>query len=126
MISIRIESDGSPLSYDRVVCDVPCSGDGTIRKNPTVWSRWHPGVVNGLHHLQHEIARRGLALLSAGGLMAYSSCAMNPAENEAVVARLLEEAGGELEVVECREALEAEHGLKLFNFDLEIGFESKF
>jgi hypothetical protein len=30
--------------FARIVCDVPCSGDGTLRKNPNVWDNWHPGT----------------------------------------------------------------------------------
>ena len=40
-------SDGSigPIKFDRILCDVPCSGDGTLRKNFDVWAKWNP--VNG-------------------------------------------------------------------------------
>ena len=38
---------GKRVLYDRIVCDVPCSGDGTIRKNPTIWAKkWSPGKGN--------------------------------------------------------------------------------
>ena len=45
-------SERKVLKYDRIVCDVPCSGDGTIRKNPTVWQDWNPGCGNARHHVQ--------------------------------------------------------------------------
>eukprot|EP00092_Neocalanus_flemingeri_P031009 GFUD01033681.1.p1 GENE.GFUD01033681.1~~GFUD01033681.1.p1 ORF type:complete len:651 (+),score=200.56 GFUD01033681.1:172-1953(+) len=93
-------SDGAPVLYDHVVCDVPCSGDGTIRKNPNIWAGWHPGRGNSRFSLQLNIARRGLELLKEGGTMAYSSCSINQVENEAVVARLLLEAEGNLELVD--------------------------
>ena len=39
--------EGKRVLYDRIVCDVPCSGDGTIRKNPTIWAKkWSPGKGN--------------------------------------------------------------------------------
>ena len=75
------------VKYDRIVCDVPCSGDGTIRKNPTVWSDWSPAKGNSRHSLQFNIVERGAELLEINGIMAYSSCAINPIENEAVIAR---------------------------------------
>jgi len=102
--------DGSPLLYDRIVCDVPCSGDGTIRKNPNIWNNWNPGRGNHRYFLQLKIARRGVQLLKEGGLMAYSSCAINQIENECVIAKLLEESNGGLELVDMR------HKFKGLNF----------
>ena len=57
-----------------MLADVPCSGDGTIRKDPSVLPRWTPAVSNQIHAAQLEIAWRGLELLRVGGLMAYSTC----------------------------------------------------
>ena len=75
--------------FDRIICDVPCSGDGTIRKAPEVWHRWHPDFGLELHRLQLQIAMRGVALLRLGGLMCYSTCSFNPIEDEAVVSEIL-------------------------------------
>ena len=91
---------GEKVEYDHIVCDVPCSGDGTIRKNPNIWSQWHPARGNGRFSLQLNIARRGVELLKEGGTMAYSSCSINQIENEAVIAQLLREAGDSLELVD--------------------------
>ena len=91
-------ADGKEVQYDHIVCDVPCSGDGTIRKNPNIWLDWHPARGNGRFNLQLNIARRGVELLKEGGTMAYSSCSINQIENEAVVAQLLREAGGSLQL----------------------------
>lgn len=38
-----------PLRFDRILCDVPCSGDGTLRKNPLIWRTWNPNNAMGLH-----------------------------------------------------------------------------
>ena len=75
------------VKYDRIICDVPCSGDGTIRKNPHVWKNWSPAKGNARHFIQFNIAERGVELLDINGIMAYSTCSMNPIENEAVISR---------------------------------------
>ncbi|XP_068474343.1 uncharacterized protein [Phaseolus vulgaris] len=88
------------LLFDRVLCDVPCSGDGTLRKAPDLWRKWNTGTGNGLHNLQVLIAMRGVSLLKVGGRMIYSTCSMNPIENEAVVAEVLRRCEGSIELVD--------------------------
>lgn len=39
------------LKFDKILCDAPCSGDGTLRKNPDIWTKWSPGNANNLHGL---------------------------------------------------------------------------
>jgi len=91
--------------FDRILCDVPCSGDGTVRKTFNIWRTWSPGQGLGLHPMQFVIARRGAALLKIGGLMVYSTCTLNPIENEAVVLSLLQESEGALELLDPRPLL---------------------
>ncbi|KAF7973923.1 hypothetical protein HWV62_13980 [Athelia sp. TMB] len=79
----------SALLFDRILCDVPCSGDGTMRKNLGIWKRWGVGDGNGLHGLQLRILQRAMKMLKADGRIVYSTCSLNPVENEAVVAAAL-------------------------------------
>eukprot|EP01138_Halocafeteria_seosinensis_P001893 gb/GECG01001939.1/.p1 GENE.gb/GECG01001939.1/~~gb/GECG01001939.1/.p1 ORF type:complete len:830 (+),score=119.76 gb/GECG01001939.1/:1-2490(+) len=95
--------------FERVLCDVPCSGDGTLRKSPDLWRRWDPILGLGVHKLQIQIALRGLELLKVGGLMVYSTCTFNPIEDEAVVKTILSRTEGAVEIVDCSDKLE---GLK--------------
>ncbi|GAA5843387.1 hypothetical protein JCM3766R1_002937 [Sporobolomyces carnicolor] len=80
-----------PMLFDRILADVPCSGDGTLRKNMGIWGDWTVGNGIGLHSLQLRILLRGIQLLKPGGRLVYSTCSMNPMENEAVVSAALAE-----------------------------------
>ena len=95
----------TPMKYDRILCDVPCSGDGTMRKNPDIWPKWNPVNSSNLHGIQYRIARRALEMLEVGGRMVYSTCSFHPLENEAVVARLLQDMEGRLQLVEVKDKL---------------------
>lgn len=89
------------LKFDRVLCDVPCSGDGTLRKNPDIWTKWNQGHALNLHGIQFRVARRGAELLNVGGRLVYSTCSLNPVENEAVLHRLIKESEGALELIDA-------------------------
>jgi len=94
-------------SYDRVLADVPCSGDGTLRKAPDMWKKWNPLGAISLHKLQIDIAKHGLNILKVGGRMVYSTCSLNPLENEAVVAELLRTYGDSIELLDVSSELPA-------------------
>lgn len=79
----------SLLKFDRILCDVPCSGDGTLRKNPDVWKKWTVGNANNFHGMQCKILKRGIELLKKDGRLTYSTCSMNPVEDEAVISNIL-------------------------------------
>ncbi|SCU91334.1 LADA_0F09340g1_1 [Lachancea dasiensis] len=103
---IKTDKDSNQfLKFDRVLCDVPCSGDGTMRKNVNVWRDWGTGSGLGLHTVQLNILKRGLNLLKQGGRLVYSTCSMNPIENEAVVAAALRHWGVKIKLVDCAELL---------------------
>lgn len=94
------DKDGKIIKYDRILADVPCTGDGTLRKNIEIWKKWTQANAIGLHGVQFRIARRAAEMLTVGGRMVYSTCSLNPLENEAVICHLLKEAEGALELVE--------------------------
>lgn len=109
-------SDGKPtpnkyLKFDRILADVPCSGDGTCRKNLEIWRSWNPGNALGLHSTQVRILVRALQMLKVGGRVVYSTCSMNPVEDEAVLATALERCGG-TEKVEILDSSEYLPGLR--------------
>lgn len=94
------------LKFDRILADVPCSGDGTLRKNVNLWKDWIPGNALGLHQTQVRILVRALQMLKPGGRVVYSTCSMNPVENESVVAAAIERCGVEnVEILDCSDEL---------------------
>jgi 16S rRNA C967 or C1407 C5-methylase (RsmB/RsmF family) len=100
-------STDTHVLYDRILCDVPCSGDGTIRKQPDIWRRWNPASGNGLHILQLRITLRACELLKVGGRVVYSTCTFNPIEDEAVVAEVLRRTNGSMKLVDVSDQLPA-------------------
>ena len=69
------------FQFDKILCDVPCSGDGAIRKIPIKWAKWHTSDGMVLHPLQLSILMKSINLLKKGGLLVYSTCSLNPMEN---------------------------------------------
>ncbi|KAM9838835.1 RNA cytosine C(5)-methyltransferase NSUN2 [Aulostomus maculatus] len=104
-LHVNTEGKKDVLFYDRILCDVPCSGDGTMRKNIDVWKKWTTNSCLHLHGLQLRIALRGVEQLAVGGRMVYSTCSLNPIEDEAVIAALLEKSEGALELADSSEDL---------------------
>ncbi|CDJ42271.1 hypothetical protein, conserved [Eimeria tenella] len=90
-----ISADGS-----HKVADVPCSGDGTLRKNLDVWRSWNTGGGHSMHPIQLSILYRGLQLLRVDGKIVYSTCSLNPLEDEAVIATVLSQQKGRVEIVD--------------------------
>ncbi|XP_015759001.1 PREDICTED: tRNA (cytosine(34)-C(5))-methyltransferase-like [Acropora digitifera] len=98
---VKTENRGNvPLLFDRILCDVPCSGDGTLRKNPLIWRKWTPQLGLSLFRIQLRILARAVEMLAVGGRIVYSTCTMNPVEDEAVICSLLQKGEGALELVD--------------------------
>ncbi|KNE98028.1 hypothetical protein PSTG_08704 [Puccinia striiformis f. sp. tritici PST-78] len=108
-----LSMNGKKLLFERILCDVPCSGDGTLRKNGGSWRDWTPANGVGLHGLQFRIVSRAITLLKPGGRIVYLTCSLNPLENEAVVSVALsqfpsmsiKDVSGSLPTLMCRPGL---------------------
>ncbi|CEF97450.1 RNA (C5-cytosine) methyltransferase [Ostreococcus tauri] len=129
LFPILHDAKGKKLRFDRILADVPCSGDGTLRKSPDLWRKWNASSGVDLHTLQLEIATHALRLLDVGGRLVYSTCSLNPLENEAVVAALLKRAGGAVELVDVSKSLpklKRRPGMKLWKVGDVFGWHNSF
>ena len=93
--------------FDRVLVDAPCSGLGTLRRNPDL--KWRHGVdsVTRLTQLQASILASASRLVKDGGTLVYATCSVLPAENQEVVNAFLAE-HSDFERVSAREVLAAQ------------------
>ena len=76
---------------DRVLVDAPCSGLGTLRRNPDLKWRQNPKSVEELCVIQANILRSAAKLLKPGGRLVYATCSLLKQENEAIAAAFTEE-----------------------------------
>jgi 16S rRNA (cytosine967-C5)-methyltransferase len=76
--------------FDRVLVDAPCSGTGTLRRNPEIRWRIRPEDIAQLSRRQKLLLSNAAKVLKPGGRLVYSTCSLEPEENEEVVQAFLE------------------------------------
>ncbi|AWB27304.1 RsmB/NOP family class I SAM-dependent RNA methyltransferase [Halococcoides cellulosivorans] len=77
-------------SYDHALVDVPCSCEGTVRKNPDAFEEWSLDRVRSIAGVQKGILSRAIQATRPGGTVVYSTCTFAPEENERVVDHVVE------------------------------------
>lgn len=83
--------------FDVVAIDAPCSGEGMFRKSEEACEQWSEANVKMCADRQWEIVKNVFDTLRAGGVLIYSTCTFNREEDEALVQRICEEWGEEIE-----------------------------
>lgn len=86
----------SGMSFDLILADVPCSGEGMFRKDEAAVSEWSLSAVERCWHLQRDIVSEIWPCLKPGGLLVYSTCTFNLKENEENVKWISESLGAEV------------------------------
>ncbi|HEX2825641.1 MAG TPA: RsmB/NOP family class I SAM-dependent RNA methyltransferase [Burkholderiales bacterium] len=99
---------------DRVLVDAPCTGLGTLRRNPDLKWRQSPQTVVEMRAKQAAILRAAASLVKPGGRLVYATCSVLTEENEAIVASFLDETPG-FGIVKCSDLLK-HHGI-----DIDVG-----
>jgi len=112
LFSDRVEcrlADAAALTdesvYDVVLADAPCSGTGTLGRNPEIRHRFHADDLQRQSERQQAILRAALRALRPGGRVVYSTCSLEPEENEAVVGAVLAE-NRDVRVASMRERID--------------------
>ena len=82
------------VKFDRVLLDAPCSGTGTLGRNPEIKWRLEPSDLARLAAIQAEMLRNAIEVLAPGGRLVYATCSLEPEENEQVVEGVLAERQG--------------------------------
>jgi len=80
----------SGMQFDRILVDAPCSGTGTICKSLKTLRIWNPKMITKLARTQKELIDTAFNILKPGGTMVYSTCSLEPEEDEGVISWLLE------------------------------------
>lgn len=111
----RIGSERDPRikrlsgKIDRVLVDAPCSGMGTLRRNPDIKWRQSPQSVDELIDKQRRILAASAQLLKPGGRLVYATCSLLREENEQVVEDFVAAHNGDFVSVDCQAVLESQH-----------------
>ncbi len=85
------------IKFDKILLDAPCSGTGTLQKSPDTLKIYNPGMIKKLSYQQKRMIMRGYSLLKEKGVLVYSTCSLEPDENENVIDYLLEKTDAKLE-----------------------------
>jgi 16S rRNA (cytosine967-C5)-methyltransferase len=85
--------------FDRILVDVPCSGTGTLARHPEIRWRLRAEDLRDLHERQVTLLKNALPALAPGGRLVYSTCSLEPEENERVVEEAIDGAQDKFRIV---------------------------
>ena len=117
----RVFGAALPESFDAILLDAPCSGEGVVRKDPDAMNNWSQESVTSIAATQRELIESAFHALAPGGIMVYSTCTLNAQENQQVVNHLLTTYGDAVSIEplgnlfpDAQKALTAEGFLHVF------------
>jgi len=95
----RVFGAALPESFDAILLDAPCSGEGVVRKDPDALKNWSPESNLEIAATQRELIDSAFHALRPGGTLVYSTCTLNREENEDVLAWLMARFPQSLEIL---------------------------
>lgn len=84
-ISLCSKLSKKNIKFDKILADVPCSGEGTLRSSPKTFITWNKKVIKKLSRQQKKFIAFALKCLKVNGTLVYSTCTLSPEENEEIV-----------------------------------------
>ncbi|MGM3174115.1 16S rRNA (cytosine(1407)-C(5))-methyltransferase RsmF [Dickeya lacustris] len=87
----RVFGAALPDTFDAILLDAPCSGEGVVRKDPAAMSHWSPESIDEIATTQRELILSAFHALKPGGVLIYSTCTLNHQENQHVCRWLLDQ-----------------------------------
>jgi NOL1/NOP2/sun family putative RNA methylase len=105
----KLENIG--MKFDKILLDVPCSGEGTLRSSPKTFLMWNLKVIEKLSRLQKKISASAIPLLKQDGEIIYSTCTHTPEENEEVVSFLIKNFNLKLQSINLPKEIKTRQGI---------------
>ncbi|MBT6995188.1 RsmB/NOP family class I SAM-dependent RNA methyltransferase [Candidatus Woesearchaeota archaeon] len=104
----------SGFEFDKILVDAPCSGTGTLSKSPRTLQTWNPFSIKRLAGIQKQLIKTAFENLKKGGELVYSTCTLEPEEDEGVISYLLDNFS-DAKVVKVN--LDLKHGSPIISFN---------
>ena len=97
IITLKSNYSFKEMNFDKILLDAPCSGTGAIRKSLLTLKIWNNNMINKLANDQKRLILNAFDSLNENGVLVYSTCSVDPEENEAVIDFLLKNRDAKLE-----------------------------
>ncbi len=99
------------FTFDKILIDAPCSGEGTLRSTPITRKMWNIHTVRKLSSIQKNLVADALEILNPKGELIYSTCTHAPEENEEVIDFILNKFGDEIKIEEIKLPVKCRRGI---------------
>ena len=99
------------ITFDKILVDAPCSGEGTLRSTPKTYKMWNINTIKKLSGIQKNLLMSAIEILKPNGEIVYSTCTHAPEENEEVLDFVLKKFGNDIQIesinlpVKCRQGI---------------------
>ena len=105
----------SGFSFDKILIDAPCSGEGTLRSSPKTYRMWNINTIKKLSKIQKHLVESAWEILKIGGELVYSTCTHAPEENEEVVDFMINKFKDQIKVENINLPIKCRSGLTSWN-----------